>query len=336
MKKIGAKTVALLCAIVTLTGFGGCKPKIPDSEMTVYMPDGAPALALAQMMAQDEEGDGITYRVVPASLIASKVTNKDKDQNADFCVMPLTAATKLLSSGAEYQMLGTVTHGNLYLLAKEGSYTSENLHTLIGKKIGVLQINEVPGLTLKAVLNKYQIPWQEVGNDGGIVEDKVNLVAISGPDAVGTIAADCYMIAEPAASAQAKKGYVIVGDLQSLYGGEKGYPQAVLVAKRSVVETYADWTADFVEKISSVDEWLQTASSEVIVQAVAAHIEDPDTTTSLKAPLLNAAVLGRCGIRFTHASADKAEVNEFVSSLLAINGKAAAMPANEFFWDYTP
>ena len=336
MKKVFKKRIlAIVCALgMGIAGLCGCKPATPDGEIIVYMPDGAPALALSQMMAEDKADDGVTYRVVSASLIASKVTNKDMDKNADLCVMPLTAASKLLGSGEAYTMLGTVTHGNLYLIAKEGAYNAENLSTLIGKTVGVLQINEVPGLTFKAVLNKYQIPWQEVSNEGGMVEDKVNLVAISGVDAVGVIEADCFMVAEPAATAQAKKGYSIVGDLQALYGGENGYPQAVLVAKNKLVKEYQNWTTEFVQKISGVSEWLKTASGETIVAAVSAHMEDESAATSLKAPLLTTAVLGRCGIRFTYASADVAEVNGFLTSMIAVNEKAAAMPAQNFFWSY--
>ena len=137
-----------------------------DKSVTVYMPDGAPALALAGLMAKDTEDDGITYNVVSPSLIASKVTNKEESKNADFCVMPITAASKLLGDGSRYEALGVVTHGNLFLISKDGeTLTAENMDSLKGKTIGVLNINEVPGLTLKAVLNKYEIPFEELRND---------------------------------------------------------------------------------------------------------------------------------------------------------------------------
>ena len=240
----------------------------------------------------------------------------------------------LLGTGENYTMLGAVTHGNLYLIAKEGEYTEENLSSLIGKTVGVLQINEVPGLTLKSVLNKYDIPWQELTNGGEKAEDKVNLVAITGADAVGVIEADCFMIAEPAASAQGKKGYSIVGDLQALYGGENGYPQAVLVAKKALVAEKTEWIKEFVSKVEGASLWLQTASGEDIVAAVSAHMEDKDTATSLKAPLLSSAVLGRCGVYFTYASACSMEVEVFLNGMLAVNDKAAAIPAQAFYWEY--
>jgi ABC-type nitrate/sulfonate/bicarbonate transport system substrate-binding protein len=198
-----------------------------------------------------------------------------------------------------------------------------------------LQINNVPGLTFKAVLNKYQIPWQEMTNEGTMSEDKVNLIAISGADAVGVLDADCFVVAEPAASAQAKKGYSIVGDLQALYGGENGYPQAVLVAKNELIETYSAWTEDFVKKAETAAAWLQEADGAEIVSTVSAHMEDAGTQTSLKAPLLSTAVVNRCGIRFTYASADVAEINGFLNAMLAVNSNAAAIPSENFYWDYT-
>ena len=329
------KVSILLASLLFAVGFAACSDGKEEKEITVYMPDGAPALALAGLMAEDTQEDGVSYNVVPATAIASKVTYKEEEKNADLCVMPVTAASKLLGNGENYTMLGAVTHGNLYLIAKgEVQYTADNLSSLIGKKVGVLQINEVPGLTFKATLNKYDIPWQELTNDGTMAEDKVNLVAIMGVEAVGAIDADCFMVAEPAATAQGKKGYSIVGDLQALYGGENGYPQAVLVAKKSLVTEKSDWVKDFTSKVELSSEWLLSASGEEIVAAVSAHMEDEGAVTSLKAPLLSSAVLGRCGIYFTYAANCKAEVETFLNGMLAVNNKAAAIPQEAFYWEY--
>ena len=329
------KVSILLASLLFAVGFAACSDGKEEKEITVYMPDGAPALALAGLMAEDTQEDGVSYNVVPATAIASKVTYKEEEKNADLCVMPVTAASKLLGNGENYTMLGAVTHGNLYLIAKdEVQYTADNLSSLIGKKVGVLQINEVPGLTFKATLNKYDIPWQELTNDGTMAEDKVNLVAITGVEAVGAIDADCFMVAEPAATAQGKKGYSIVGDLQALYGGENGYPQAVLVAKKSLVTEKSDWVKDFTSKVELSSEWLLSASGEEIVAAVSAHMEDEGAVTSLKAPLLSSAVLGRCGIYFTYAANCKAEVENFLNGMLAVNNKAAAIPQEAFYWEY--
>ncbi len=310
--------------------FASCKPKAAE-EVVVYMPDGAPALAMASLMAEDSEGDGADYRVVAASTIASKVTNKEEAENADLCVLPLTAASKLLGNGERYQMLGTLTHGNLYLIAKEG-FAFDGLSSLIDKRVGVLQMNEVPGLTFKATLQKAEVAYSEVTNEGEGKEDTVRLLPITGPDAVGVVEADCFLLAEPAATLQKRKGYSIVGDVQALYGGEKGYPQAVLVGKNTLLEERADWVDGFLSKVEKGGEWLLSASGEEIVETVRAHLEDKTSQTSLKADSLTVDVLGRCGIYFTHAQGSEGEVEGFLKDLIAVNNKAAAIPAQEFYW----
>ncbi len=334
MKKKGKKSLALVAASVLLAGclFGGCGEL--DTDIVVYAPDGAPALALAQLLAEDTAEDGVTYKIAQPTAIASKVTYAEEGKNADLCVLPATAASKLLGSGERYVMLGAVTHGNLYLLGKEGAYSRENLSELVGKTVGVLQINEVPGLTFKATLQKLGIPYQEWKNGEEKAADKVNLLAISGAEAVGAVPADLFVVAEPAASAQASKGYKIVGDLQALYGGERGYTQAVLVAKRGLVEERAGWTKAFVSKVRASASWLKTASGEELVAAVSAHLEDEGAQTGLKAPLLKAEVLARCGISFTYAVDARAETEELLSALKGVNDKAAAIPAAEFYWEY--
>ncbi len=308
----------------------GCKSKAGE-DLTVYMPDGAPAIALAEMMAADTEEDGVAYRVVAPALISTKVTNKAEEKNADLCVLPVTAASKLLGSGERYRMVGTLTHGNLYLVAKEG-FVFSGLSSLIGKTVGVLQMTEVPGLTFKATLQKAGVPFKESTNEGGRYEDKVNLLAITGADAVGVTEADCFLLAEPAASLQKKNGFSIVGDIQALYGGEKGYPQAVLVAKNSVIAAREEWLRGFLSSVENSGAWLKTASGEQLVSTVSAHLEDRSAATSLNAKALSSEALSRCGIYFTYAAETRTEVEGFLTDLRKVNDKAAAIPAAEFYW----
>lgn len=330
--KFYKKCIAWLGALLFVTA-SGCIPASPEGEITVYMPDGAPALALAKLMYEDVKDDGVTYRVVKSDAIASKVTYTDMQKNADLCVMPITAAAKLLGKGDRYVMIGAVTHGNLYVISQEETpLSSENMDMLIGKKVGVLQMNNMPGLTFKAVLNKCGVAYQELKNGTTMSEDKVNLIAITGADAVGTIEADYYMIAEPAASKQAQKGYSIVGNLQTLYG-ENGYTQAVLVAKKELVEKKSVWLESFTQDIADAATWLSVATGTEIVSAVTAHLEDKNMTSDLKAPLLTSDVLSRCGVRYSSAKECKEKTNTFLQALLEVEPKATAMPNAEFYWD---
>jgi ABC-type nitrate/sulfonate/bicarbonate transport system substrate-binding protein len=295
------------------------------------MPDGAPALAFAKLMHEDTEDDGFAYKVVAPNLIKTKVTYKDESKNADLCVLPLTAATKLLGNGDRYQMLAALTHGNLYLISKNDAtrYASNNLSALKGKTVGVLQLNEVPGLIFKTTLAKAGVEYQENGESA----DKVNLVPIAGAQDVGAIAGvDLYLLAEPAVSAQKAKGFEIVGDVQEMYGGENGYPQAVLMIKKSVVEK--DWGRVYawLGKLENAHEWLNETVATEIVAAVTAHLEDATYATSLKAPLLSSAVLGHCGIWYQYSTSAMSEVKAFITAAQAVNANMAVMPKDEFFY----
>lgn len=78
----------------------------------VYVPDGAPALGIINALSK--ENAAFEFHVIDAQTVASYVTGATPD--ADYCVLPVNLASKLLGSGEVYRMLGTVTNGNLYFL----------------------------------------------------------------------------------------------------------------------------------------------------------------------------------------------------------------------------
>lgn len=180
-------------------------PAAAESSNTysVYAPDGAPALALANAV---HEGGSFDYHIVAANTIVAQVTGENP--KADFCVLPVNAAALKLGTGTTYQMLGTVTNGNLYFLGagKQATLTSENLATALkGKTIGVVQLANVPGLTLRCVLEAYGIPYEILGNDTQANDkNKVYLKAIQDAATGVTPAGGCdyYLCPEPAASAK--------------------------------------------------------------------------------------------------------------------------------------
>ena len=347
---------ALAALLVSVCGFFGCGDKTPEKEVTVYMPDGAPAMAFAQMMDKDTDEDGITYRVVNPSVIATKVSNTDMSKNADVCALPAIAASKLLGDGTKYQMLGVLTSGNLYVLTNKTEVAADferfelkSLAHLIGKTVGVMKINEVPGMTFKSILNEYDVDWQELKNDGEVAADKINLKAIADATAIDPLneKVDCYVVAEPAASVQIKKnGFVSVCSLTQLYyGGEMpencteemytGYPQAVLVAKKSLIDGDAAWLGDFLADVKNSAAALQSADAmngEKIVAAVTAHLEDPAYTTTLKAPILTWDTINRCGFSFAETSLCKGAVLTYLDRILAVNSAATKLPADAFFY----
>jgi ABC-type nitrate/sulfonate/bicarbonate transport system substrate-binding protein len=256
------------------------------------------------------------------------------EQKADLCVLPVNLASKLLGDGTQYQMLGTVTHGNLYMLSTDGetAYTTDNLSALVGKTVGVVNLQNVPGLTLKVILNENNITWQELGNDSSPAEDKVNLKAIAADEVSPASKLDVYVAPEPAASVKVSKTTLeFVGDLQSLYGGDKGYPQAVLVAKKSFAEGHAKWIADFMTSMTESGEWLKTAEIATIVSAVSTHLAE-GLTPSLSENNLSKLAISHSGVRFESSADHKSEVNAFLNKLIAVNSSAAAVVSDSFYY----
>lgn len=134
-----------------------------DGKISVYAPDGAPALGLAKLMSADEvlNCTDIEYNVVNATTIQTFVTGAAPQ--ADVCVLPVNLAVKLLGSAEKYKLIGTLTHGNLYMVSVGGEeITKQNLSSLRGKTVGVVNLAQVPGLTFKSILNDNGIGFKEL------------------------------------------------------------------------------------------------------------------------------------------------------------------------------
>lgn len=129
-----------------------------DATVHVVVPDGAPALAIAKYINDNYDfGTGLNfeYKVVNSSKIGAAM----QQGSAEIVIIPVNAASKLYKVHAEdpYQLLGVVTHGNLYIVSDERLTVSD----LDGKEVGVIGLGLVPDLTFKAVLAKYDI---KIGN----------------------------------------------------------------------------------------------------------------------------------------------------------------------------
>ncbi|MBQ9104262.1 MAG: hypothetical protein IJY57_04180 [Clostridia bacterium] len=130
--------------------------------LSVYCPDGAPALSVARLLNDSSIIANIEINVVKASTIQTYVTGATP--TADICILPVNAASKLLGNASTYQMLGTVTDGNLYILKKEGAenINKDNIAKVLnGKTVGIINLANVPGLTFKAILADFNIEFTQ-------------------------------------------------------------------------------------------------------------------------------------------------------------------------------
>lgn len=339
MKKLFGFTAVCAAAVLGAAALAACGGKDGDeNKYSVYCPDGAPALSLLNGISKEDET--FEYHVIASATVQAQVTGENP--NADFCVLPLNLASSLLGTGSTYQMLGTVTHGNLFFLTTGDNalLTSENLSSLVGKTVGAVQLTNVPGLTLQAVLAQYEIPYQTIASlQADKAADKVNLLQM-GSDASNVTPAfgcDYYLCPEPAVTAKIKgtannsTPFKLAGDLQKLYGGEDGYPQAVLVAKKSVIDNDKESVDKLVSYFKGNAEYL--AGTEV---ATVLSLLDGVRTAGLAPAFtqnnLNATVIQNCSVRFCGAKDCKSAVNAFLAKLIAVNANAAKTVSDEFYY----
>lgn len=330
MKKV---LTSLLCAITLVVSlcFTACSPA-EKGVVTVYVPDGAPALSIARLMDEDVNlGREVNYHIVDASEIQSTVTAFDESDNADLCILPVNTASKLLGNGEKYQMLGVVTHGNLFIAANKdkAEITSDNfIQILRDKKVGVVNLPAFPGALFKLIINKYTFALSSVVN---INLENVAATAVSGT----TTDFDYFVLPEPAASTRVGNANLqlkIVGSLQSLYG-ENGYPQAVLVSKKSLIESDPAFIKSFMNEMKANAEWLlkDEVTAESLVSAIAAHHPE-NTNMTFNANNLTKNVIANCAIRFDDCTASDTAVKNILSELKTAGDSMATAVSDSFFY----
>lgn len=213
--------VAALVAVFAV-GLAACnddKDVAPDT-LQLYVPDGAPALAVAKFIAEKDTltvaGYKIAVNIVPANQIAAHMAKAD----GDIVIMPANAGMNLISKGAEYEFVCSNTRGILYMLSLEqGTVTPADL---AGKKVGCIGEGAVPEYALMTVLESNGVA------DDVDVQFFADGAAVQAALKAGTI--DFGIVGEPAATAGASKGFFTVMDMQAEFNeatdSESGFPMS--------------------------------------------------------------------------------------------------------------
>ena len=91
--------------------------KVTDS-ITIVMPDGGPALAMAYLMKdyQTINGTRVTYKIVDG---AQQIRQAIVSGEADLAIMPTNLAATLYNNNFPIKLIGTNSYGLLYLLARK-------------------------------------------------------------------------------------------------------------------------------------------------------------------------------------------------------------------------
>lgn len=305
MKKIFAFVTAIVSAATLSLPLAACSDE-DEGVIRVYMPDGAPAVALSYFM--DSGYAGTEFTVVTASVIGGLVNNG----TADMAIMPINAAATSYNRGTDIVMLSVNTHGNLFVV---GGAEQIEPTDLVGHSLGVIGAGNVPDLTMRMLFDELSVPYESVGLEGGAVKKLDGKVSVYyADDATGILPLlkqnklDYALVGEPAAT---NSGAHIAIDMQAEWYNAfgTGYPQACLVAKGSLVRNNKAYIDGFLAALSASDGWAEQNPDKALA-AVKGHM---DGTSTLAA--LSETIVKNCNIRTVPAAEMRTACDAFFAKL---------------------
>ncbi len=316
------KLLAFLLTLTIIIFAPACKEM---DAITVYAPDGAPALSLVNAIENTTEFD---YKIVGVDVIQTVVSGEKK---ADICILPINLASKIIGDGKDYKMLGVITHGNFYFASKNNEQINrQTIVNLIGKTIGVVQLQSIAGLTLKASLSALCLPYNELTGGAQKSQTAINLLPIT-PNEIGTAEVDVYLAPSPAVDVKAKAlNLSVVGSLSELYG-EKGFPQAIIVCKNTVLENNLTAVKNLISKIKGVESYLLEKEVSDICSVINSRLES-GLSPSFNVNNLTQNSIKNSSINFVAVKDCKAQVEEFITKIQAVSQGAVNALSNDFYY----
>ncbi len=324
MKKFSAVLLIIMCFTACLTAASGCAE---HDGYTMYVPDGAPALAAASLIKEGKlGGKNLDCVVTTGEIVKARVLNGE----ADFAILPSTAAANLYAKGADYVMFSANVFGVLYIVGKDD--VSE-LSGLKGKLVCSIGKGDTPEYIMRSALHHARTDYAEGDSaaDGAVTfrycddGSSVSALLLSGKANYG-------LLGEPAASVLLKKGESAglkrLFDLQELWaaasGGEYGYPQACLLVKKSLAEE-----GELMEKLGDA----LALNGQFLIDNAAELQTLLNGAGSLLKAEYTAEIIEKCNVRFTSAIEVRADMERYFSALKSFNAAAVtALPDDGFYY----
>ena len=221
------KLLLTLLVLLSLFTFVACKKENEEEQLekiSVIMPTGTPALALANYTKEARDKDEADVSLVAgADLLKSAFINKDKD----IIVAPVNLGAMMYNNYESYVLYKTYVWGNLYLASKS---KLDSLSDLNEKTLVVFGQNSTPDIVVKAILQSY--------TELNVTIEYVDDVATANT-MLSTGKAEYIVSAEPALTKiKAKLGLNVI-DLQDEWkkiSGSESYPQAGIFVLKDKLE----------------------------------------------------------------------------------------------------
>ena len=345
-KSLSIITLIVLVAAMTFT-FVACQPNnLPDDNtdpisVTLYTPDGAPAMSVAKIIADGKIGN-ITAKVEIAQNaqdIVAKATKAERE--LELAVLPTNAAATVYNATkGDYVLFSINTYGLLYIM---GTEQVSDLNALKGQVLYSIGLGQVPQYVFDKVLAHAGI--EKVSNSDVAEEGKLAIKYADNAQGINPLMlqgkAKFGLLGEPAATqlvnkaAAAGKTVYRLFDVQQLWkdavGGTKtGYPQACLIVKKSLLanKTFA----------KALDEAMSANAA-----YIAANVGTLKTTLAGAGSKVDvdytAEIVTRCNISYIKANSDglKAELAAYLAEFgFSANGTKPSdkLPDDAFYYAF--
>lgn len=281
-KKLSIIFASIILILTCCFGLVACN-NTNQTTIKFAVPDGAPAIAVTNIVK-----DGLTLdknQKLQLDITNPKnVIDSIKAKKLDMAILPTNVATMLYTASVTkndndpYVMLATATYGNLYIL---GNSTSATFEQMIGKIMYAIGKGAIPGKVLEKVLTYNNIPFVEITKEEEKDSTKLNIMYVNdGPAVIQKMNSSkdevFGMLADPAVTLQKKQGKKLCYDMQKEYqiatkSEVLGYPQAVLIARKSFIASNKTLVEQVVTKMQENVAFInnpenQTAGLETILQ----------------------------------------------------------------------
>lgn len=319
MKKTISLVALTLIIAVCFTSFAACNNgdgEQSDITVNIIVPDGAPALSFAMLMAGAAtlpDGYDETYSVGTGEQVVAKVLNKE----ADVAVIPLNAAATLYNRGVEYTLVSTNIDGILYII---GSGTATSLAGLVGEVVYSIGQGNTPEYVFKYLLSNAGIEYED--GDTAVAGKVVIKYVADASSALPLILAGTVkygLVGEPAATTAvtrgAASGVANLFDLQALWrtatSSEASYPQAGMLVKNSLIETHPEYVTALLSALIANENWVVENAS-----TVGATLSNHG---SLLTTQYTADMITRCNIVTRVAGSNKTAIEAYFNVLYNFN-----------------
>lgn len=283
----------LLAAVLVLSG---CAPK--TNALKVLSPTGAPALALVEEVARENEN---TIEFVSGSEVVGAELVKD---DYDIIFAPVNLGAKMIEKGqSDYRLAAVITWGNLYLVGSENALKEEGTFATFGEGSVVDFVLHL-AVDVEALTPDVQMYSSAQDVQGALLSGK----------------ATCGMLAEPAVSATIKKAkeqgieLQVLQNLQTSYqqkigSQEEGFPQAAIFVKKGSEKDSEEFLKS-IEKFVNETAVKQPETIETLVDQVGAD------TLGVPSAALSKATWQKQNIRYVKAE----DCQDDLKTLLSLMG----------------